>query len=245
MLGLGSALAAALLVQGLTRDADTATPPAETAIEDAAILDLAIVPMTALPDITAFAAVEDRPLFSATRRPPSARPAPPAEVEPEAIAAAEPEVAIDATPPPSVAPGQFSLAGVVDDDGRRFAVLRHAEENQPVKVVVGDVVHGWRVEAIELDAIVLSSQGVVDTIMLRDATPAAAAASHLESVRKAAKRATKRRGITAGDAAVDAYVRSLADGGEVEGLPPENDNVDAGLAADETDPSFDAEASEP
>ncbi|WP_139312771.1 hypothetical protein [Acuticoccus yangtzensis] len=85
------------------------------------------------------AAARARPLFSPTRRPPSAAPRrvvlPPAPVE------AEPELV---------------LIGVMELSGRVVAIVEDLEEGTTVSLQPGDIVGRWTVEAVAADSITLS-----------------------------------------------------------------------------------------
>jgi hypothetical protein len=103
-------------------------PPQEvTSVNLAA--DTPVTPLGARPDISEFAEVTARPLFS-----PSRRPYQPSE---------EPKVSIANTQ-------TFDLIGVTISAAERSALLRTRTSNQGVvRVVEGQAVGGWEVRAIE------------------------------------------------------------------------------------------------
>lgn len=91
----------------------------------------AVAPM---PPLTTFSAVFDRPLFSASRRPPAA--ALPSKAELGAAA-------------------NYRLIGVVDVPGSRHALV--TDGNRTREVQEGETLGGWTLSRIEHDGLVLSS----------------------------------------------------------------------------------------
>jgi hypothetical protein len=110
-------------------------PPAAAA--SAAVPSTAAQPLTP-PAPASFAALLERPLFSPTRRPPQAAPAPP------------PEPAAQAPPEPPQQPIDFSLAGVVISGASRVALVQMLADGHVVQVAEGDEVDGWK--AVTIDA---------------------------------------------------------------------------------------------
>lgn len=164
LLGVSSVLVVVGIGHSLIVRGNTATPPIEISADGAEIAALSLAPEIVFPPAEAFVAVVERPLFSATRRPP---------LEP-AIAVLEPtpeaEPVAEAPPsPPPVALGQFTLVGVIDDGVRRVALVRHAEEPRLLRVEVGDVVHDWQVVRIGLDSVELAAKDIHEVVILKPA----------------------------------------------------------------------------
>ena len=87
-----------------------------------------------------FRAMVERPLFSASRRPP---PVPLAPLDVPALPA-----------PPPPAPN-LSLSGVITGGGVGVALLRRPQDTAPIHVALGGAVDGWTVAEIRPRAIVL------------------------------------------------------------------------------------------
>lgn len=101
-----------------------------------------------LPPLAEYSEIVARPLFSPTRRPP---------VETEADTD-------DASPPLS----GLVLAGVVISTEGRLALLRRSRTAEVVRVLLGQEIDGWRVEAIESDRVTLRQGDTVEVVTLRD-----------------------------------------------------------------------------
>lgn len=86
----------------------------------------------AMPEKTRFAVLVERPLFSPSRRPHSA----------EAAVA-------------SVSSPAFSLSGVVISTGEPVALVRPDAGGDPMRVIVGEEISGWRVTQIESNRILV------------------------------------------------------------------------------------------
>jgi hypothetical protein len=111
-----------------------------------------------LPPLEDFAAVAERPLFHATRRP---------------VAEEVPVVA-------AAAPVNLFLYGVVIEDARRIAHLQAPPEGRVRALRVGDSIDGWKVAEIHTNRVVLREGARRQTVHLRkpaDAEGAAAGAS--------------------------------------------------------------------
>src|ERR1700730_7714306 len=107
--------------------------------QDALAPELAIAnPIAALP-LDKFSAIRDRPLFSPSRRPPSA--------PISHLASSEPVPPALPTPPPAIV-----LIGIVTQAHGSFAVVRtgtKASVNDSISISVADQINGWTVTQIE------------------------------------------------------------------------------------------------
>jgi hypothetical protein len=123
----------------------TAAPPG------APVLDLAERPAPPrAPDAGAVELIAARPLFSAGRRPYVAPPAPVAEVAPEP---ARPALSLE-------------LAGTFLTDTDQAALLLVAG-GSPAWLRPGQLIEGWRIEAIKQDRVALSKDGLQQVLELR------------------------------------------------------------------------------
>ena len=100
----------------------------------------------ALPPLDSFRATLQRPLFSATRQPPVARPAP--DTTGELIL------------------GRYRLTGVMIARDRTTVLLRPATGGKVIRLNQGQELDGWKVVSITADQIVLASAGKQQTIPL-------------------------------------------------------------------------------
>jgi general secretion pathway protein N len=83
----------------------------------------------------------ERPLFSATRRPP-----PKIDLS---------QAATPAPPPPPIVPPAVTLIGVVLGAKDRAVIVQEKSAAKPVRVTVGDNIDGWRVDSITSRSFVL------------------------------------------------------------------------------------------
>ena len=116
-----------------------------------------------------YAAVIERPLFNAARRPPP----PPAEPVPvEAVAAH--------TPPP------LTLEGVVLAPERRSAIFRSITTSKIMRVNEGSPLGEWTLEALEADRVVLRRRDSAHEITLRqfDSGPAVGSGMRYQTQRQ-------------------------------------------------------------
>jgi general secretion pathway protein N len=137
-LALGAGSLAVLLAAGAAPDVPD--PGGLSAARPAGV-DAAppgVAPRPAVPE----SAILDRPLFSATRRPPPA-PAPAPE-------AAAPPASPPPPPPPELG---IALVGIVLDGTARIAILRPLDGQPALDLREGEAVGGWRVIRIGSDRI--------------------------------------------------------------------------------------------
>jgi len=100
----------------------------------------------ALPPIESYAEVTERPLFSATRRPP-----PPDAVH-ENIGNA----------------GSFVLLGIVISDGNQTALIQHGRPPVLARLAEGQTLEGWTVQSISANGVTLQNAGTQHTLKLKD-----------------------------------------------------------------------------
>ena len=123
-------------------------------------------PEFALPPLVSYAAIVERPLFAASRRP-----SPPAPEEPE-----EPE--------PDQAEAHawsFILSGVVISNDQRMALLQRLSDGSTVRLRVGQEIDGWRIEAIEPDRVVLRQGDALEEVKLPNKIERAAVKGRLRT----------------------------------------------------------------
>ena len=206
LLSLGSLGLAVAIAHGLVRQADPAPVVTDLPAAVTSLPELAPIEPFSLPEPDRFAAIVERPLFSETRRPPT----PPPPPEPKVATA----TAVPAAPAqPRVELGQFKLAGIVEHEGVRYALIRHVEDEALQRVIVGQEIRDWRIEEIALDSIVLSHQGVRDVVMLRDneSTEPTGRKKLLKAAAKEGKKAGKREA----GSKIEMFVRALrSEGGK-------------------------------
>jgi general secretion pathway protein N len=97
--------------------------------------------------LASFAAFNERPIFSAQRKP---------------IAPAPVGAAASAPPPPPTA----TLVGIIIDPQRQMALIRTPSSPLAVAVTVGQTVQGWQVSEIAPDRVVLHRGTTDDTLKL-------------------------------------------------------------------------------
>ncbi len=101
-----------------------------------------------------------RPLFEATRRPPSATVA----ASPSTPKATAPVVDVNPPPPP---PSGLRFVGVLRlGNATTRALLRHESADRGVWLAIGSRIAGWRISAIDVDYVVLENGGSVERIKL-------------------------------------------------------------------------------
>lgn len=140
----------ALVIWRETGASDTASvPPAPLAqaVLPAAAAGLpAAQSAPALPPISAYAEVTERPLFS-----PSRQPAPPE--------AAQEDLGNSSA---------FTLLGIVISEGERMALIEHGKPGVVARLKEGQAVEGWRLQAIEADRVILEHGGTQQPLKLKD-----------------------------------------------------------------------------
>jgi len=106
----------------------------------------------ALPPLETFAETLKRPVFTATRRPPS----PLAALQGQAGAAA-PSATPQRTGPngEKLLLGTYLLNGIVVASDRKIAMLKHLGTGKALRIGEGDTLDNWQVAAITADAIVI------------------------------------------------------------------------------------------
>ncbi|HEX9464555.1 MAG TPA: hypothetical protein VGB82_18305 [Alphaproteobacteria bacterium] len=100
-----------------------------------------------MPPRSAFAEVIERPLFSATRRPP------------EAAAGVAAEAQVD-----------FVLVGIVTSSDERRALVQHGQTARVERISEGDSLGDWRVESILQDRVVFQRADIRLELKARDRT---------------------------------------------------------------------------
>jgi hypothetical protein len=85
----------------------------------------------------------DRPLFSATRRPP-----PKVNLE---------EAAAPAPAPPPIVPPALTLIGVVFSTKERAVIVQDKTSPKPLRIAIGNDIDGWRVDSITPRSFVLKN----------------------------------------------------------------------------------------
>ena len=99
-----------------------------------------------LPPMETLAEVTERPLFTATRRPP-----PPDAVQ-ENIGNAS----------------SFVLLGIVISKGERLAIVRHGRPPTAARLTEGQTIEGWTVQSIAPDRVVLKNADNEQSLKLKD-----------------------------------------------------------------------------
>lgn len=95
-------------------------------------------PLWSVP-LSALTATQDRPIFSATRRPP-----------PRAVAATPAEVAHAPPPPkPAEAPPPLTLVGAVVGEGDAIAILVNRTDQKVVRLRQGESLDGWSLISVQ------------------------------------------------------------------------------------------------
>ena len=85
----------------------------------------------------------ERPLFSATRRPP-----------PKVDLA---QAMTSAPPPPPIMPPAVTLIGVVLGTGEHAVIVQEKAAGKPIRVAVGQDIEGWRVDSIKPRSFILKN----------------------------------------------------------------------------------------
>lgn len=130
-------------------------PVAPPAPEEQPLSPVNAAPEFAVEALESLSETLARPLFDASRRPPS--PAPLAE-----SAAGEPEV-VKVTPDV----GPFILSAIVIVEDERAVLLTNPENGELTRRREGEEVAGWALEEIREDGVVFSNQGAIKEVPLR------------------------------------------------------------------------------
>ncbi|MBR1088697.1 hypothetical protein JQ621_14605 [Bradyrhizobium manausense] len=125
MAGRSAASADAGTVNPTARPAPTASRPASRGN-----------PLWSVP-LAALTATQERPIFSATRRPP-----------PRAVAAA-PVVEVRAPPPKPVEPPPLILVGAVVGEGDAIAILVSRSDQKVLRMRPGETLGGWSLSSVQ------------------------------------------------------------------------------------------------
>jgi general secretion pathway protein N len=121
-------------------------------------------PLWSVP-LSALTVTQDRPIFSASRRPP-----------PRAVAAAPVEEAnVPAPPPPVEAPPPLSLVGAVVGEGDAIAILVNRNDQKVVRLRQGESLGGWSVISVQPREVTLKQGDRSEVLALQrpDGTAAA------------------------------------------------------------------------
>jgi general secretion pathway protein N len=110
-------------------------------------------PLWGIP-ISALTATRERPVFSASRRPP----APPAAAEPVA----------EAPPPPPAEPERprLTLVGTVTGEPQNVAVVQDQTTKSLVRLHVGEAVSGWFLRSIDARRVTVEKNSQTITVAL-------------------------------------------------------------------------------
>ncbi len=109
------------------------------------------------PPAESLALLVERPLFTATRRPP-----PPAEMTAPAAAAPAPDT--------SLILGRYRLSGVVVTPDRRLVLLTRKGGSATIGVAKGEMLDDWALTEVEREFIVFERGARKKTYIVRDAT---------------------------------------------------------------------------
>jgi hypothetical protein len=107
-------------------------------------------PALETPPLDRFAAIVERPLFTATRRPAPAAPAAP-------VVSAE-----------GLILGAYRLTGVVVTPTHRLLLLRRQDDRRTIRVAEGEAVDGWTIVRVASDKLVVESAGRQQEIIVRE-----------------------------------------------------------------------------
>ena len=145
-------------------------PPSSLAVSPPArpLEDRAIPADFDFPSYESFHEVVERPLFSPTRRPPAK--VTPAQSKPKPTPKPKPQTA-------RIERGLFSVLGIVISDDERVSLVRLKKSGETVRMAVGDVVEGWRVESIDRDCVTFRAGEVRDRVELPDLAEVEASSS--------------------------------------------------------------------
>lgn len=136
----------------------------------------------AMPPLTAYAEIAERPLFTPSRRPPDAD-------EDASVEQAQ-----------TAGPGLFILTGVILSGTEKIAFLASRSSDEVKRLREGDDMDGWTLVSVEPDKVVLRSTGREQEVLLEDTlkmddSPMRARAQQLraQQLRAAQARSQQRR----------------------------------------------------
>ncbi len=125
-------------------------------------------PLWSVP-LSALTATQERPIFSATRRPP-----------PRAVAA-PPVGAVEVPPPPKLveAPPPLVLVGAVVGEGDAIAILVDQTDQKVIRMRQGETRAGWSLSSVQAREVTLKQGNRSEVLVLRrlDGPPAAPSAA--------------------------------------------------------------------
>ena len=107
------------------------------------------------PALQQFAAISDRPLFSASRRPPP----PPTPATAPAVVRPPPQPA-----PPAMAVSAMTLVGVITGPGERAALVKTPGAAKADRYLEGQEIGGWHIARILADRIVLTANTITEEL---------------------------------------------------------------------------------
>jgi hypothetical protein len=147
---------------------DEAAPPAAPA--PARVPDLPALATYAPPPKEQFGAINERPLFTATRRPMVPEPPPPPPAPPSVAAAA----VAPSPPPPASLRQTHTLVGIVEANGERTALLRANAGALVVRIAEGSSLQGWTLTQVGPDVLRVRAGAIDEVIEFPKAVPVAA-----------------------------------------------------------------------
>jgi hypothetical protein len=143
----------AVEINVLGGDAGAATAGAESAPLDDPALGAKAEPLQ-IPPVVAYREVVERPLFTDSRRPP--------EKAPEEVAESKRIAQLV---------GKWKVTGIVVAGDHSFAHVEASTDHKTVRLQVGMMLDGWKLEAIRADGIVFRSGAESTTLTLHDEEP--------------------------------------------------------------------------
>lgn len=166
LLALNALLLVALAVQVMyladvsvpaAADARSAERPGAAQAPDVAVPTLEPLPRELV------TVVEQRPLFTESRRPPAPPPEPEPEPEPQAPAEQEEE-----QPPPPPEPLAAVLRAIVRDGNGGWVLLEQKGKPGVRRLSSGDSVQGWTLETLNAESAIFVQRDERQTLKLRD-----------------------------------------------------------------------------
>lgn len=133
-----------------------------------------------LPALRNFAEISDRPLFSATRRPPQR-----AQRSSPVVASAE--------VPNRASSGQYTVMGIMIEKDMKSALLRKGRNGEFLRVKVGQKLDGWTIDDIKVGSVQLRQGELLEVVMIRDNVLSPAELNRLKQLKRKASRRKKAR----------------------------------------------------